>query len=58
MKELAVFGREEMRADRARHVAAVGRILDLDDFRAEIREIKCAEWPGPVLLDREHAHAF
>ena len=39
----------------ASHVAADGRILDLDDVRAEVGEVQRRERPGPVLGDRDHA---
>ena len=46
-----------MRPDRAAHVAALVRVLDLDHLGAEVGELHGAERPGAVLLDREDAHA-
>jgi hypothetical protein len=50
--EVAVAGREEVRSDGAADIAAVRRILDLDDFGAEVGEMLCAERPRAVLLIR------
>ena len=38
-------------------VAALGRVLDLDDLGAEVGQEHGAERPGAVLLDRQDAHA-
>ena len=48
---------EEMRPDRAADVAAVRRVLDLDDLGAEVGEQHGAERAGAVLLDGEDAQA-
>ena len=61
VEELAVVAlvavAEKERADAARHVAAIGRVLDLDDFRAEIGQLHRAVRPRAILLDRNHAQA-
>ena len=59
VEELAVVAlvavAKEERADAPRHVAAIGRVLDLDDFRAEIGQLHRAVRPRAILLDRNHA---
>src|SRR5262249_10743156 len=55
--EVAVAGREELRSDRAADVAAVVKILDLDDLGAEVGEVLGAERPRPILLDRDDPDA-
>src|SRR4051794_8181504 len=56
VEELAVVApvavAEKERADPARHVAAVGRVLDLDDLGAEIGQLHRAVGARPILLDR------
>jgi len=52
----AVVRTEEMRSHVARHVAAVGGVLDLDHLGAQIGEKLRAERTGAVLLHREHPH--
>ena len=58
VEELAVAGREEVRADGAGHVAAVARVFDLDDLGALVGQEHGAERPGPVLLHRKHADSL
>jgi hypothetical protein len=61
VEELAVVAAvavaKEERPDPARHVAAIGRVLDLDDFGAEIGHLHRAVRPGAVLLDRDDPEA-
>ena len=61
VEELAVVAlvavAEKERADAARHVAAIGRVLDLNDFRAEIGQLHRAVRPRAILLNRNHAQA-
>ena len=54
---MAVAVGEEMRADGAADVAALGRVLDLDHLGAEIAQHHAAERPGPVLFDGNDAQA-
>ena len=44
-----------MRADSARHVAAVARVFDFDDLGALIGQIHGAERAGAILFNREDA---
>ncbi len=53
----AVSVADEERPDRPRHVAAVVRVLDLDDLGAEVGEVLRAPGAGAVLLDRQDPHA-
>ena len=55
VKKFAVARREEVRAHRARHVAAIVGVLDLDHFGALVGEEHRTERARPVLLDRQHA---
>ena len=55
MEKLAVLGAEKMRADGARHVAAVARVFDFDDLGALIGQIHGAERAGAILFNREDA---
>src|SRR5207302_10535566 len=61
VEELAVVAlvaaAKKERADAPRHVAAIGRVLDLNDFRAEIGQLHRAVRPRAILLDRNHAQA-
>ena len=61
VKELAVVAlvavAEEKRPDAARHVAAIGRVLDLDDLRAEIGQLHRTVWSHAILLDRDNPEA-
>jgi hypothetical protein len=41
----------------AGHVTAIGRVLDLDDFGAEIGQLHRAVRPGAILLDRDDPQA-
>ena len=52
--EVAVAGAEEEGSDPPPKLAALPRVLDLDDLRAEVREIGGAEGARPVLLDGDH----
>ena len=56
-EEMAVVRAEEMRADVARHVAVLARVLDLDDLGAQIGELHGAVGAGAVLLYRDDAQA-
>ena len=58
VEELAVAGSEEIGADGTRHVAAVGRVLDLDHLGPLVGQEHGAEGTGPVLLDGEDSYAF
>src|SRR3546814_14691561 len=49
---------EEEGTDRARHVAAVGRVLQLDDPGADIGPVLRPPGTGAVLFDGEDADAF
>jgi hypothetical protein len=42
------------RPDPPRHVAAIGRVLDLDHLGAEIGQLHRAVRPSPILLDRDN----
>jgi len=57
VEELAVVAplpiAEKERPDMAGHVAAIGRVLDLDHLGAEIGQLHRAIWPGAILLDRD-----
>jgi hypothetical protein len=55
--EVAVALAEEVRPDRAAHVAALRRVLHLDHLGAQVAQQHGAERAGPVLLDREHRDA-
>ncbi len=57
VEELARAVLQEMRADAAGHVAAVGGVLDLDHLGAQIGQQHGAERPGAVLLDGEDGDA-
>ena len=57
LEKLAVGFAKEMRADAAANVAAIFVVLDLDDFCAEVGEVRGAERAGAVLLDGEDAQA-
>ena len=50
-------GLEKIRTDAAAHVAAVGRVLDLDDLGAEIGELHRAVRARAILLDGDDAHS-
>ncbi len=58
VKKLAVAGREEVRPHGARHVAALRRVLDLDDLGALVGQEHGAERPGAVPLDGQHPDPF
>src|SRR3546814_8832312 len=49
---------EEEGTDRARHVATVGRILQLDDLGADVGQVLRPPGTGAVLFDGEDADAF
>src|SRR6185437_13022023 len=57
LKEVTVVLTQEERPDAARHVAALGGVLDLDDLGAQIGELHRAIGSGAVLLDGDDAHA-
>ena len=57
LEEMAVAVGKEMRSDRAAHIAALGRILDLDHLGAEVGQHHAAERAGTVLLDGDDAKA-
>ena len=61
VEELAVVAlvtvAEKERPDPTRHIAAIGRVLDLDNLGAEIGQLHRAVRPGPVLLDRDNPKA-
>ena len=49
---------EEEGPDSTRHVAAVGRVLDLDHLRALVGEEQGAEGTCAVLLDAQYPDAL
>src|SRR5829696_8340819 len=54
VEELAVFRTDEIRPDPPRHVAAIGRVLDLDDLGTEIGQLHRSVRPRAILLERNH----
>src|SRR6185295_7846521 len=58
LEEVAVALAEKIGSHRARDIAAARALLDLDDFGAEVGEVRGAERSGAVHLHREDAHSL
>src|SRR5580704_2479349 len=55
--EVTVVLAKKMRTDLPADVAALTRVLDLDDFGSEVGEMLRTEWAGAILLDRQDTNA-